>query len=99
MKVRLLFAIAALGLSGCTTTDTPEPRIVVQPVDRPVPVSCVPGNLAAPPDYPDTDEALTKATPEGRYQLVIAGRDLRRSRLGEVEPVIEKCRVASEGNP
>jgi len=92
MKI-VAITLAALILSACGTTQTPEPRIIIQPVVIPVPVTCVPKNLGPAPSYPDTDEALLNSTPEGRYQLLIAGRGLRSGRLGEVESAIEGCRL------
>lgn len=83
-------------LAGCKTMQAPppEPRIIIQ--EKVVPVKgppCVPDNVGAAPAYPDTDEALKQASsPERRYQLVVAGRELRNARLEVVEPVIEGCR-------
>jgi hypothetical protein len=86
-------ALLMEGLGGCATTRPPEPRIIIQEKVVPVKVACVPSNVGAAPQYPDTDDALkTAGSPERRYQLVVAGRDLRISRLGVVEPVIEGCR-------
>ena len=76
-------------LAGCAT---PEPRIIIKEVSKPVPVSCVPETLESAPVYPDSNEALMTATPDRRYQLVIAGRELRQARLNEIEPVIAGCR-------
>ena len=92
--MRRLLPIASAALLGACAAKTPppEPIIITQEVDRPVAVSCVPPNLDRAPTYPDSDEALRRSTPEGRYSLLIASRDLRKSRLGEVEPVIEECR-------
>lgn len=86
--------LATALLSGCGTTSTvpPEPRIVIQEKLVPVTVPCVPSNVGAKPDYPDTAKALQMASPERRYQLLIAGREMRDSRLGIIEPVIEGCR-------
>lgn len=59
----------------------------------PTPVACVPDTLKGAPAYPDSDDALRAApSPERRYQLILAGRELRIARLGEVEPVIATCR-------
>ena len=77
-------------LTGCATA--PEPRIVIKEVSKPVPVSCVPETVEPAPVYPDSNEALMTATPDRRYQLVVAGRELRQARLNEIEPVIAGCR-------
>lgn len=76
----------AIGLVGCGDSKPPVAFI-------PTPVSCVPESLGAPPAYPDTDEALRAApTADRRYQLILAGRELRIARAGEVEPVVAGCR-------
>lgn len=99
-----LFWLAVV-LSGCASTaPAPEPMIVTQSVDKPVAVSCVPGNLgAAPgtvdlktglkvPDYADTRAALLAAPDAaGRYKLLVIGRKQRMDRLSQVEPVIDGC--------
>jgi hypothetical protein len=86
-------ALLTAALSGCATTQPAEPRIVIQEKVVPVKTPCVSSNVAPAPTYPDTDEALkTAGSPERRYQMIIAGRDLRDARLGVVEPVIESCR-------
>lgn len=93
---RLFLALSVLlPLAACASTPAPppEPIIVTKEVPVPVSVSCVPKSLGATPRYPDTDEALRKAgSAERRYQLLIAGRELRISRASETEPVIEVCR-------
>jgi hypothetical protein len=89
----LLFGTGAyLSLAACATAPVPEPVVVTQTVDKAVAVSCVPANLPAPAVYPDTNAALTAATIDRRYQLLIAGRELRTARLGELEPVVKGCR-------
>lgn len=90
-----LLPIAVLALAGCggIPKKLPEPIVITKEVKVPVAVSCVPPKLGGPPAYVDTKEALRKAAgPEDRYQLVIAGREQRIARLGEVEPVITGCR-------
>lgn len=84
-------AVVAMLLGGCATAQ-PEPVVITKEVFKPIPVSCVPPSLAETPLYPDTDEALLAATPDRRYALVIAGRELRKARANEVEPVIIRCR-------
>lgn len=94
MRIPALLTLLALG--ACTTT-IPEPEVRIQEVVVERPIACVPTNLAAPPSYPDTDEALRSASgPDARYALLWAGRLLRLARAGETEPVIEKCREAAK---
>ena len=84
---------ALLALTACASTP-PEPIVRTVEISAPVAVSCVPDSLGGPPDYPDTDEALRAAPgPAERYQLLIAGREARKARAGETEPVIALCRV------
>lgn len=93
VRYGLLAILAAGSVSACASTGAaPEPRIVTVEVAVPVASPCVPASLGAPPEYPDTDDAL-RAAPDGatRYQLVIAGRGLREARLNEVEPVVAAC--------
>ena len=87
-----------LALSGCKTVvgPTPEPEVRIQQTVVERAVSCVPENLGAPPLYPDTNAALSKAADAAvRYALIQAGRLLRIARLGEVEPVVASCREAA----
>jgi hypothetical protein len=70
--------------------ERPAPPRAVRPTP---PRSCVPRNLAPPPRYPDTDQALrTAAGAADRYQLLAAGRLLRQRRLDDLERVIAACR-------
>lgn len=88
----LLVASAALMLTACGTA-RPEPVVRTVEVRVPVYTSCVPKNLGPAPTYVDSDEALRQAAgPDERYRLVIAGREQRKARSGEVEPVIDLCR-------
>lgn len=82
-------------LGGCAHHLPAEPVIVTKTVAKPVAVSCVPKSLPDAPAYPDTDDALRAASPERFQQLVLAGRDLRTKRLGQVEPVIKTCKTAA----
>ena len=92
MKPVYYLLLAVITLPACTTT-RPEPRVVIQTVDRPVAVSCVPAELGGPPDYPDSDSALRAAVDgAARYALVSAGRLLRMARQAETESVIAGCR-------
>ena len=85
----------ALMLAGCgeRIESTPEPLVVVKEVVIPgPPVPCVPKALGDEPAYADTNEALKNAADGAvRYQLIIAGRAQRISRLGELEPVVKGC--------
>lgn len=57
------------------------------------PKSCVPKTLLPPPRYPDTDAALRAAPGAAdRYQLMAAGRIMRRERLEDLERVVAACR-------
>lgn len=91
----LIPCAAALLLSACASkpTTAPQPTVVTKEVLVPVNKSCVPPKLGGPPDYVDSKAALRKAAgPEDRFQLVIAGREQRIARLGELEPVVTACR-------
>jgi hypothetical protein len=53
----------------------------------------VPKSLPGPPGYPDTDAALRAAAGAAdRYQLLAAGRILRKDRLEDLERVVAGCR-------
>lgn len=85
--------LCALALGACATHPL-EPKIVYRDVSKPVRVPCVPDNLAAAPSsYADDDDALKAAPGAGeRYQLLTIGREQRKTRLSQTEPVIEGCR-------
>lgn len=84
--------VMALAASACAIQ--PEARVVVEKVMVPTPVTCVPASLAGPPGYVDNDDALRAARDAAaRFLLVVAGRDQRRHRLDELEPVIAACRA------
>ncbi len=69
------------------------PRIVRVPAKPTPPRACVPKSLPAPPGYPDTDAALRAAAGAAdRYQLLAAGRILRKDRLEDLERVVAGCR-------
>lgn len=92
----LALTSTALALVACAHGPDPEPDVRTQLVYVEKPVACVPGNLDSAGAYPDTDAALAAAAgPAERYALIWAGRLLRMARLGEVEPVILKCREAA----
>lgn len=87
-------AAAALLVAGCASNPVSLPEPVLVPVEVFIPVAapCVPANLAAPPEYPDTDDALRMAPdPAARYQLLYAGRKVRDARLSEIEPIVTLC--------
>jgi hypothetical protein len=85
----LLILLAACGAD----TPPPEPRVVTVEVKVPVKQPCVPVELEDAPVFPDTDEALRKASDAAeRYQLMGAGRPLRIARLNELEAVVKGCR-------
>lgn len=85
--------LAAMMLVGCATTDgpEPEPRVVIQRVEVPVPVPCDPA-IGPEPDYPDTDAAL-RAAPNifERAKLLAAGRLMRIARDVEKSVALAKC--------
>lgn len=89
--------LLATGLAACGGK-TPHPEPILTPIEVvvPVPVGCVPPNLAAAPVYPDTDAALrTASDAASRYQLLYAGRKVRSARLGELEPIVNGCPKAA----
>lgn len=90
----VVIVVALIALGGCGTVKPPQVApVVTETVGIPVRASCVPSTLKGPPDYVDTDEALRAAGgADARYQLLTSGRLQRKGRLGEVEPIIIKCR-------
>ena len=69
------------------------PRVVRVPAKPSPPRACVPKSLPGPPSYPDTDAALRAAAGAAdRYQLLAAGRILRKDRLEDLERVVAGCR-------
>ncbi len=93
-----VLAAAAMPLAACAGRQTPPPQPILTPIEVAVPVAtgCVPPNLAAAPDYPDTDQALRSAPDAAsRYQLLYAGRKVRVGRLGELETVVAGCPKAT----
>lgn len=93
-----LFAAVATAhlLAACATTE-PQVEIRTVEVKIPVPVSCVPRALPAPPAYEVTREVLLAAPDPGtRLALAVAGFLEREARLFEVEPVVEGCRTPEE---
>ncbi len=96
----IITVLSVAALTACAhTTPSPEPVVRTVTVNVPVAVTCVPAQLAAAPDYPDTAAKLKAAQDAAeRYQLVVAGRELRIARLGELEPVVAGCRTAAQGH-
>lgn len=85
MKHACLIGLCAL--VGCASSSGERTALM------PVSASCVPVRLPREPEYPDTTESLLAADgADERYRLLIAGRELRRARLRQLEPVIEGCR-------
>lgn len=69
------------------------PRVVRVPAKPQPPRACVPKSLPGPPGYPDTDAALRAAAGAAdRYQLLAAGRILRKDRLEDLERAVAGCR-------
>lgn len=87
--------LAAMILASCATTAgpaaSPEPRVVIQRVEVPIPVPCDPAT-GPEPDYPDTDAAL-RAAPNvfERVKLLAAGRIMRIARDVEKSVALAKC--------
>lgn len=95
---RLLAAPLLLALAACGghPKSAPEPIIQTIEVAVPVGIGCIPANLAAKPEYPDTDAALKAASgPALRYQYLYAGRKMRDARLAELEPIVAGCPKAT----
>lgn len=96
--LKALLLIPAAALAACAHQPDARPEPILTPIDVAIPVStgCVPANLASPPEYPDTDEAL-KSAPDAaaRYQLEHAGRKVRKARLAELEPIVAGCPKAA----
>lgn len=95
---RLITALSTLLVGGCAHHPIATAPPVLMPVEvvKPVAIGCVPANMAAAPEYPDTDNALRRAPDAaGRYQLLYAGRKVRTARLNELEPVVAGCPKAA----
>lgn len=93
--MKSLFALLFLApLAACASRPEVRPEPIVAPIEVAIPVAapCVPNDLKPKPIYPDEDAALRAAADAAeRYQLVLAGREKRRARLNEIEPIIEAC--------
>jgi hypothetical protein len=73
-----------------TTTPAPEPRIVIQRVEIPVPIECATTIVREP--LPDPDFVLSQ-TPEidDKVGLVLAGREIRDLYIEKLEAALEGC--------
>lgn len=90
------FAIlAALALTACASGPTREPKVEIQTVYVPKPVSCVNKGFKDRPVLPDTDAAL-KAAPDldSFIKLLLAGRTIREAWEGTAQVQINICRKA-----
>ncbi len=95
--MKALIALAALSLTACATRPV-EPVVKTVVVKVPVPVSCITSKLPPPKSYPDEDAAMKAAGGAAdRYQLLAAGRLLRKQRLAELEPAVAACRPPDPG--
>lgn len=85
-RIAIIILAAVFGLSACATT---EPVIGTVEVRVPVPVSCVPDDFPAGPDYPPVDESA----PDAEWlAATLAGDALRRDRVADLEAVVDGCR-------
>lgn len=95
--MKALIVLAAMSLAACATKPS-EPVVKIVEVKVAIPISCISDKLPAPKPYPDEDAALKAAGGAAdRYQLIAAGRLLRKQRLAEVEPAIAACRKPDPG--
>lgn len=96
MKMLLGLVLAILLCACNTTAPAPVERIVVQTVDRPVPVSCVPpGAPEHQPPRTATPEALARAGIDAVLTAVTAELVRRRAYDDAAEVVIAACRRAA----
>lgn len=94
LNPKSLIVLPITMFAACAHRQVSHPEPITTPLEVAVPVAtgCVPPNLAAPPEYPDTDAAIRGAADAAaRYQLVYAGRKVRIARLNEIEPVVAGC--------
>ncbi len=85
----------SLCLAACASAPTREPKVEVQTVYIPTPVSCVDKGFKDRPALPDTDAAL-KAAPDldSFIKLLLAGRTIRDAWEGTAHVQINICRKA-----
>lgn len=93
---RILVAALALALWGCSSgrpQTVPEPIVERVEVKVPTPVPCPAlSRLGPEPAYPDTDEAIAKATSLGELAALYAmGRLKRVQRLAEYAAAKGAC--------
>lgn len=98
MNRRIIAIAAALVLAGCAGGPPPEPRVVTQRVEIPVPVAC-PDKRAAPADYPRTPAELKQrlaAEPNAveRVRKLMEWAPLWMERLGEDDAQVAACAKA-----
>lgn len=84
-----LLIVIGLATSGCATTGTPEPKVVVKEVQVPVLRSCVPKDLPEPGAY--ADDVPGKDAAE-RFQKAAGANQQRKARLALIELVLSLCR-------
>lgn len=98
LNPKALVVLPITMLAACGHDQAPPPQPILTPIEVAVPVAagCVPANLAAAPEYPDSDDALRQAAgPDARYQLLYAGRKVRIARTNELEPIVAGCPKAA----
>ena len=79
----------SLLLTACASTHGSSPQVLT--VEVPVAVSCRP-NLAAEPQWPDTDEAIRSASGLfARVQLLAAGRLVRLAWQRQLSAALKAC--------
>ena len=95
--MKRLAILAALALTACSTTlPRPEPKVEIQTVYVPKPVSCVDKAFADLGAVPDTKEALQAAPGLDRFtQLLLAGRSIRDAWSASARAQIEICKTAA----
>ena len=93
MRRALPLLVLALSTAACAGRDRPEPEIRTVEVQVPVAQPCdAATRLGAPPDYPDSEEALVSAsTLFDQLRLLLAGRLLRIARGEALERAVESC--------
>lgn len=85
--------LAALALAACGTTHQAEPQIKTQDVDKQVPVSCVPADLAPPTAY-----TAPSASTDGphRYAAAAGAYGVLKARNDELERIVAECQKAGK---
>lgn len=95
MIARFLSVTCLVLLGGCASSLPGPPQIQTVPVDRPIPVSCVPAGSPDQPAYQDTDAAL-KAAPDFaiRDALLKSERPKHQAREAYLEALRTTCMKA-----